>query len=104
MPCLCSTGAFTNLTTTEIVEQLIKNLTVDKGDLSSEHRKLTSANDERSSSQTIGTVGVAILSVVFGSIILLDIVRLLKFMSSQCQRKDHRRNKRNDVHNELELT
>jgi len=104
MPCLCSTGAFTNLTTTEIVDQLVKNLTVDKTDLSSEQRKLTSANDERSSSQTIGTVGVAILSVVFGSIILLDIVRLLKFMSSQCQRNDHRRNKRNVVDNELELT
>ena len=100
MPCLCSTGAFTNLTTTEIVEQLVKNLTVDKADLSSERRKLTSAKDERNSSQTIGTVGVVIISVTVGSIFLLDAVRVVSFILRHCKRNNRRRMKRNAVQNE----
>jgi len=103
MPCTCSLGTFKNMMTTEVAEQLVKNLTVNKTHLSLERRKLTSAKDERTSSQTIGTVGVAAIAIVVGVFVFLDIVGVLRSKSSTVRRSKRgrqggRRRKRNAVH------
>ncbi|ESO86969.1 hypothetical protein LOTGIDRAFT_166704 [Lottia gigantea] len=65
-----------SLTVEELLEELTRlqgNLTIDKQSLSATIRKKTSAVDNRPSAQSIGYVGVIILSTVFGLLILLDI-------------------------------
>ena len=61
-------------TATEIREEL----SVDVKELSSSRRKKESARDSRQSSMIIATIGVVLVCVGFGSLLLLDVVRIYK--------------------------
>ncbi|XP_062600806.1 uncharacterized protein LOC134262428 [Saccostrea cucullata] len=65
-----------NLTLAEKVEQLKKELTVNKRNTSAHRRSKISMADHRVSATSIGSLGVVILSVVLGSICMLDLTRV----------------------------
>lgn len=69
----------------EEIKEMKKNLTVEKSTLSSTVRKLICAEDDRSSSQTIGVLGACFLAVTFGLVIIADFTRVINFLS--CTRK-----------------
>ncbi|XP_005109455.3 uncharacterized protein LOC101863138 [Aplysia californica] len=83
----------TNVSEAEIENykaSLIKNLTVDKKQLSSTIRKRTSAPDPRMSSATAGVVAILFLTLVFGGIFVSDAITFVKFLlrrHRQCRRK-----------------
>ena len=54
MPCACSSGSFGNMTTEEIAQLLVVNLTIDADSTSANIRKLTSAEDKRLASVAVG--------------------------------------------------
>ena len=56
-----------------IVQQLVKELSVDRKNTSSYRRRLISAKDDRPSAQGIGYIGVIILVSVIGSIVVMDL-------------------------------
>ena len=56
------------------VAELKKILTVDKEALSSTIRKKTSASDHRRSSQNMGFVAASIICIVFGFVVILDLL------------------------------
>ncbi|XP_052078446.1 uncharacterized protein LOC127716314 [Mytilus californianus] len=66
----------------EMIEDIKKNLYIDKQQLSSTKRKLQSAEDPRTSSKSIGLFGVAILTSVLLTIVLADVPRLLSFIKN----------------------
>ncbi|CAC5367390.1 unnamed protein product [Mytilus coruscus] len=80
--CPCSlTVASSSITTEELqakIDQIQTELTVDRKETSSYKRKLTSAPDNRVSAQSIGYVGVVILTVVIGLLVIIDIPTLVK--------------------------
>ncbi|XP_071119854.1 uncharacterized protein [Mytilus edulis] len=80
--CPCSaTVASSSITTEELqakIDKIQTELTVDKKETSSYKRKLTSAPDNRVSAQSIGYVGVVILTIVIGLLIVIDIPTLVK--------------------------
>ncbi|XP_067655238.1 uncharacterized protein [Haliotis asinina] len=55
------------------IEQIVAALTIDSKNTSAAQRKLISVMDVRPSAQSIGYIGVVFLSIVFGSIIILDL-------------------------------
>ncbi|XP_052076829.1 uncharacterized protein LOC127714838 isoform X1 [Mytilus californianus] len=57
-----------------VIRQIQEQLKVNKTELSSTIRKLTSAKDERKSSHTIGFVGAVFISVIFGTVLFIDLV------------------------------
>ncbi|KAL3874614.1 hypothetical protein ACJMK2_037601 [Sinanodonta woodiana] len=83
--CRCSSllrnGNMTRQELASFVQQLTEELTVNKSTLSSTRRKLTSAQDERPSSFTIGsTFAIVVMCFVFCPIVILDILRCIKFI------------------------
>ncbi|XP_052704763.1 uncharacterized protein LOC128180666 [Crassostrea angulata] len=90
-PCHCSKIYHPNLNINltaeekEEINEMKKNLTVEKSTLSSTIRKFTCAEDDRSSSQTIGVLGACFLAVTFGLVIIVDSIRVINFLS--CTRK-----------------
>jgi hypothetical protein len=71
-----------NITTQELnekIQEISKNLTVNKANLSSEIRKKTCAEDPRQSSQYMGVVAVVFIGVFCGLIMLVDCTSLLKW-------------------------
>ncbi|VDI27273.1 Hypothetical predicted protein [Mytilus galloprovincialis] len=80
--CPCSaTVASSSITTEELqakIDKIQTELTVDKKETSSYKRRLTSAPDNRVSAQSIGYVGVVILTIVIGLLIVIDIPTLVK--------------------------
>lgn len=90
-PCHCSKIYHPNLNINltaeekEKIKEMKKNLTVEKSTLSSTVRKLICAEDDRSSSQTIGVLGACFLAVTFGLVIIADFTRVINFLS--CTRK-----------------
>ena len=70
----------------KLADDLAKELTISKTELSASRAKKTSASDERKSSQSIGYVGLGFLVVVIGLIIISDLNRL--FSSPCCVRGD----------------
>jgi len=79
------------MTTEEVVEQLVQNLTIERSDLSSVRRKKTSAQDDRKSSQTFGVVGVIVISIVCGSVVLLDIPKVILNVKRLCRNSKKKR-------------
>jgi hypothetical protein len=84
--CQCSiVGCTVNRTIDAIVQEQIEEikqiLSVDKQQLSSTVRKKTCANDTRQSSVAMGTLGVAVLVVVFGAVMSADLL----FFVSLCK-------------------
>ncbi|CAG2236252.1 unnamed protein product [Mytilus edulis] len=80
--CPCSASvASSSITTEELqakIDKIQTELTVDKKETSSYKRRLTSAPDNRVSAQSIGYVGVVILTIVIGLLIVIDIPTLVK--------------------------
>ena len=75
--CPCQYSHKYNTTELEIaIESIIQNLTINKAETSKAKRQLTSAEDTRTSAQVVGGLGAALLSVVFGGILLCDLPRL----------------------------
>jgi len=81
MPCLCvHNKTWTNMTQGQIIEYLIKDLTIHKNATSRSQNKLISQPDPRQSSFIVGLVGSALISGVFGLLLLSDIPTLIRHM------------------------
>ncbi|XP_063417660.1 uncharacterized protein LOC134700230 [Mytilus trossulus] len=79
----------TNKTQEELLKELEselqnikKELAVNKTQLSSSIRRRSSAPDKRKSSETIGLAGVAFICIVVGLVVLVDLLSLVKFVKS----------------------
>ncbi|XP_071084248.1 uncharacterized protein [Haliotis cracherodii] len=81
-PCTCSTVCFhedtVNRTITaeliaNLTEEIRKNLTVERKQLSASVRKRKAASDNRPSSQGMGTIGVVFITVLMAVVVLFDI-------------------------------
>lgn len=72
----------------EKIENIQKNLTVNKKETNQYIRTLTSAPDERQSAKNIGIVGVTVISVVFGVIILSDCINVVKGIQNKCKKSE----------------
>ena len=75
-PCFNVTVLKTNETVD--IDRIVAELTVDKKQLSAYTRKFTSAEDNRPSAQTLGSLGVIVIVIAVGSIIYLDSASLLQ--------------------------
>ncbi|KAH3858425.1 uncharacterized protein LOC127871619 isoform X3 [Dreissena polymorpha] len=64
------------------LDALVQNLTLDRGNLSSMRRRMSSAEDNRFLSKCIGLSGVAIICSFCGVFVCLDLTRLLCSKSS----------------------
>ena len=65
-----------------IVKELKGNLTVNRKQLSSYLNTKISAKDSRPSAQTIGSFGAIVLCVVFGGILILDLMAGKQFLEA----------------------
>ena len=61
----------------EVINEIVRNLTINRAETSKTRRELTCAEDSRQSSRVVGGLGIAVLSVVFAGIIILDLPRLM---------------------------
>jgi hypothetical protein len=87
-PCGLGGGNLTNEMLQEKLTKLNSILTVDKTKTSSYIRKLTSAKDNRPSSQVIGAVGLVFIIITFGLIVLSDVVNFIQqFKSNHLKRR-----------------
>lgn len=76
-PCSSVTNVFDSvLTIEEKVDKLKKELTVNKQNTSAHRRSKISVADHRVSATSIGSLGVVILSVIMGSICLMDLTNV----------------------------
>lgn len=71
--CVCFDVTPGNTSLDDIIRQIIRNLTVDRNELSSTRRQLSSAEDERISSKCIGISGVIIMTCFCSLFIINDI-------------------------------
>lgn len=67
-----------------IIVKIKDELTVAKTTLSIYKRKKTSASDARSSSYTIGLVGISFIVSVFGLLFVADCTNFLQFVLKNC--------------------
>ncbi|XP_067656475.1 uncharacterized protein [Haliotis asinina] len=79
--CRCPCAAFLpeELTSEEmevIVQEIVREIKVDKKNLSSTQRKYISVSDERRSAQSIGTIGIVLLCAIFGGIASWDFITI----------------------------
>lgn len=72
----------------EKIENIQKNLTVNKKETNQYIRTLTSAPDERQSAKNIGIVGVTVISVVFGVVMLSDCINVVKGIQNKCKKSE----------------
>ncbi|XP_061165877.1 mucin-2-like [Saccostrea echinata] len=86
---------FINITNTQYIQEAVENITkalyVDKTTISSYVRSKTCAEDDRTSSATVGYFGIVFIAVPFGLIFLLDLHQVYLQLSEtvrQCCRKD----------------
>ncbi|KAL3863846.1 hypothetical protein ACJMK2_005574 [Sinanodonta woodiana] len=63
-----------------VLLSLVKDMTVEKKETSAYIRKHVSADDKRQSAKAIGSIGIAIILIVFGVIISFDIPHFYKIM------------------------
>ena len=66
---------------TPVLDEIKKNLTVNKANLSATIRRLSSAPDERQSSKSVGLIGIALISFVCASFILIDITSIRRHIA-----------------------
>ncbi|XP_033751757.1 mucin-17-like [Pecten maximus] len=92
--CFCNSNLMTSLSPEQLqsqIETLKRELTVEKKELSSWKRKLISIPDERVSAKSLGYLGAAMLAVVFGAVVLIDLPRFMNglkiFYHSVCNHK-----------------
>jgi len=74
---------------TPVLDEIKKNLTVNKANLSATIRKLSSAPDERQSSKSVGFIGIALISFVCASFILIDITSIRRHLAVIREMIDH---------------
>jgi hypothetical protein len=63
------------------MEDMKKELKVDKKDLSSNVRNKISARDDRPSAQSLGALGIVIITLVFAALIACDVMTLKRHIS-----------------------
>lgn len=78
---ICTTNQMTAEYLNEKLENITRELTMDKTETSAFRRRYTSATDNRPSSIAVGAVGVASLACTLGGIALLDITFLIQAVS-----------------------
>ena len=71
---------YANLTTDEIVEKIIERLKVNKSSLSATIRKKTSAEDNRTSSVSVGVVAIVFMTLVFGFLSAADGINFVRYI------------------------
>ena len=76
--CRCNVSIQINNKTDNSVSELIQNLTVNKDDTSKSRRKLTSADDSRTSAKAVGAVGLGVLLAVIVTLFALDFTLLVQ--------------------------
>ncbi|VDI56554.1 Hypothetical predicted protein [Mytilus galloprovincialis] len=94
-----------------VIRQIQDQLKVNKTELSSTIRKLTSAKDERKSSHMIGYVGALFISVIFGTIFFMDLVMFRQHIDNirkicGCRKRNRRQKltrKRNHEHRNFSI-
>ncbi|CAG2186221.1 unnamed protein product [Mytilus edulis] len=64
------------------LQNIKKELKVNKTQLSSSIRRRLSAPDKRKSSKTMGLAGVAFICIVVGLVVLVDLLSFIKFVKS----------------------
>ena len=80
MPCICyNNGQWTNLTAEEIVDILVKNLTIDASSTTLALSKKLCRSDPRVSSANIGRIACAILISVLCILVCIDCTRLCRY-------------------------
>ena len=80
----------TNITLEEVyeqVEEVKKELTVDKKLLSKEKRKRATMEDTRPTSTGVGYVGSALLIIIFGSIMVIDLISAGRYILGRINEK-----------------
>lgn len=65
-----------------VVDEIRRNITVNKANLSATIRRLTNAPDSRQSARSMGVVGIVMVSLVCGSLTLLDITAFRKHLAA----------------------
>ncbi|CAG2228277.1 unnamed protein product [Mytilus edulis] len=88
-PCMLGNGTVTIETLDARLKQLKEVLQIDKKKTYSYVRKLTCATDSRPSATNIGYIGILILVIVFGSIIMSDLISLVRFLLRNILKKNN---------------
>ena len=84
--CVCED---VNITLQESIDKRKKELVINKKELSSSIRKLTSAEDSRVSSRNIGVMGILVMTV-FGLILMCtDIFSVLRYFCKKVSKRHH---------------
>ncbi|WAR13229.1 SVEP1-like protein, partial [Mya arenaria] len=93
MPCICyEHHEWENLTQEEIIDQLVKDLSIDVTNTTLAQSRLISRSDPRASSAAIGTVAISLLAVIFGTVACLDVLTIWKDKRfSRCRKTISRR-------------
>ncbi|XP_060575131.1 uncharacterized protein LOC132732675 [Ruditapes philippinarum] len=78
--CSCETDNFNITNLDETVNDIIKNLTINRAQLSRTRRKLSSADDGRVSSQCLGWSGIVLLAGVCFVLVSSDVINLLSLL------------------------
>ncbi|XP_052820086.1 uncharacterized protein LOC128245907 [Mya arenaria] len=74
MPCICYTGQeWTNLSQSEIINILVKNLTINTKETSLNRYRYKCRPDSRESSANIGRFATAVMIVIVGVVVLADL-------------------------------
>ena len=84
-PPVCTCSCKITRTVTDVsskIDEIQRNLTVKKKNLSSRRRKQHTAVDDRSSSLTIGLFGIVFLSLTFIVITISDVVQAIHYLLS----------------------
>lgn len=65
-----------------VLDEIKRNLTVDKSTLTKTKLKYISAKDNRSSASQVGAVGIAFMTIVIGGLILIDILSIRRHVET----------------------
>jgi len=65
-----------------VVDEIKKNLTINKTKLSSNIRRLSSAPDGRQSSKSMGIFAILLITLVVGTVIFIDITAVCRYLAA----------------------
>ncbi|KAH3827975.1 hypothetical protein DPMN_129921 [Dreissena polymorpha] len=82
MPCICNTEAeWGNLTNDEIIQILVKELTIDPSQTTVERSKRESRQDPRVSSANMGRLAIAVILIILAAVIIPDLITLWRALN-----------------------